>query len=709
MAQTPAQSVENNFSQGLITEATGLNFPENAVTETYNCEFNIDGSVNRRIGLNFEETFVFKTIGRADSVVNTFLWADVSGNGNTNVIVSQVGSNLYFNESDDSGNFSAGGTSSSVPLIPVSGAPATNTVEAQYTSGNGYLFVTHPYCEPMRISYDTTAHTAASTNIILQIRDFQGDLAEPYATDTRPTSTLAGLDVHHNYSLLNQGWTVANLTAWDTAQTTMPSNADVMWRFVDSSNNFDATSASIARVMQGNTPAPKGHYILTLSNQDRQSISGLTGPAATTTGFYRPSTSAFFSGRIFYAGINSAGFNSNIYFTQIVQNTNQYGYCYQQNDPTAADLFDLLPDDGGVIAIQEAGTIYKLMTVPGGLCVFAANGVWFVTGSQGLGFTADDYSVQKISDIATLSATSFISVTGFPCWWNGENIYIVSQQQTSAGAIPIVQPMTFSSIKTFYDAIPMSSKRMARGFYNGVDGHIRWIYRSTSTNQLTNSYEYDRILNYNIYTKAFYPWTISDSDVKVNSIVSTSFITRPVTSVTVVDSSSTVVDTSGNTVIDFEDSGSSEQQHDKYLVSYPLSGSYQFTFAERNDDRYLDWYGHDNIGVDYTSYFTTGYKLRGSGIRRFTNNYVRIFSRLSDNIAYTFRSIWDYATTGSGTGRWSTSQLVEHNDTGSYSTATKRLKVRGMGIAMQFKVTSITGKAFDIIGWSAAQPVNTAP
>jgi len=119
----------------------------------------------------------------------------------------------------------------------------------------------------MRIAYDIAAHTATATSITLKIRDFEGAVADPYAVDERPTSTLAALNISHFYNLLNQGWTSGNLTAWDTAQTTMPSNVDVMWRFVDATNTFTATTAIINSVVQGNTPAPNGHFILDLANQ----------------------------------------------------------------------------------------------------------------------------------------------------------------------------------------------------------------------------------------------------------------------------------------------------------------------------------------------------------------------------------------------------------------------------------------------------------
>lgn len=708
MPQQLAVAVENSFIKGLVTEATGMNFPEQAVTETFDCIFDIDGSVYRRTAFDFEDNWTTKVIDRSNRVIKDYLWQNVAGNGNVTVVVLQVGATIYFWEADGTGIFSTGEQSTTVTLTPVSGAPIPDTVEAQFTDGNGYLIVVHPYCEPMRIAYDISAHTATATNIILQIRDFEGAVNDPYAVDFRPTSTLAALDKYHHYNLLNQGWNDTNLGTWDTNQTTMPSNVDVMWRFVDTSNTFTASTAIINSVVQGNTPAPNGHFILNLANQDRSTASGIASLVNTTTSFNRPSVVAFFAGRVFYAGINYVGFNSNIYFTQIIENVNQYGSTYQQNDPTAADLFDLLPDDGGVLSIPEAGTIYKMHTVPGGLAIFAANGVWFLTGSTGLGFTASDYALLKIADIPTISDTSFINVNGYPAWWNAEGIYILASSDSAT--LPVVKSLTWDTFKTFYDSIPVSSKRFARGFYDKTDGIIRWLYRSSVTTELNDIYEYDRVLNFNTRTNAFYPWTISDNGaVKIHALMSTELITRPVNVLNVIDNSSNnVVDSSGNQIIAFETSGNDDQQFDKYVVSYFDGTNWNFTFANRTDDTYRDWFKYDDFGVNYNSYFITGFKLRGQAIRKFQNNWIDIVSRLDSEVAYNFQGIWDYATTGSGTGRWSTNQFVNHTDL-NYSNAFRRLKVRGHGKVLQFRVSSIENEPFDIIGWSSMQSVNGAP
>lgn len=720
MPQQAAFAVENNFSGGLITEATGLNFPENACTETFNCEFNLDGSVNRRLGFDFEAEHTTQIINRAGKAVSSYLWKNVSGNGDIALCVLQVGLTIYFYNIIADSNYSSGALATTVTLSPNAGAVDSETFEAQFSDGNGFLFITHPHCSVRRVSYDTATQVATATIVSLMARDFEGATADPYAVDTRPTSTLAGLDVNHKYNLLNQGWTTTTLTAWDTAQTTMPSNVDVPWSFKDATNNFDASAAAIARVYSGNTAAPKGHFILSVSNPDRDGTAGTSGVASSGSSFQRSSTSTFFAGRIFYSGINHVKFNSKIYFSQIVTRDEQYGFCYQQNDPTAEDLFDLLPSDGGVISIPEAGTIYKLFTISGGITVHAENGVWYITGSSGVGFAANDYSVIKIANIPSISASSFVNVAGFPAWWNNRGIYLLTLQGSAAvsdpsnstvrsQAIPSVQPLTDQKILSFFTDIPQGSKKHARGIYHYLDNHIRWIYRSTATDQVSELYEYDRVLNFNTLTGAFSPWTISDSPIKVNAIIPSDVVSGNISTSNVVDASvNNVIDGSSNQVIAFFSTGAETSPFDKYIVSYPEGGTYKFTFSDKVNADYLDWFTFDSEGISFDSYLITGYKVRGQAIKKFQNIWVRIFSELREPTSYNFQGIWDYATTGSGTGRWSVKQLIQH-PSADYAVVSKRIKVRGHGIALQFRLESVDGEPFHIIGWATLQSGNASP
>jgi hypothetical protein len=721
MAQQPSFNVENNFSGGLITTATGLNFPPNACTETYNCEFDWDGAVTRRLGFDFETGYETKDIQRSAQAITSYLWKNVAGNGDISLAVLQVGLTVYFYKIVLDQSYSSGAVVSNITLTPVSGAVDPEVKEAQFSDGNGYLFITHPSVNPIRVSYNSTTEVVTGTSLSLKLRDFEGAVADPNAVDNRPTETFPGGNSDHKYNLFNQGWTSTNLTAWDTAQTTMPSNADVMWQFVDSSNNFDASTASINRITAGNTPAPKGHFILTIWNQDRGTASGIGvgTPTSTTSGSERPSTSSFFAGRVFYAGINYSKFNSNIYFTQIIERDDQYEKCYQLNDPTSRDLFDLLPSDGGVIVIPEAGTIKKLMAVPGGLAVFAENGVWFVTGSTGIGFAANDYTVQKLSNIPTLTASSFVNVSGYPSWWNSEGIYILTpggqpvaaqgNAVLSQGGLPAVQSLTDSKIWSFFKEVPLESKKYAKGIYHYQDRHIRWIYKSESTTDVTTQYEYDRVLNFNVITGAFYPWSITDSDVKVNALIISDTVSGNVSVDDVVDGANLVVDASSNQVITFSSTAENQTPFDKYIVSYPSAGSYKFTFASKTSSSYIDWFTYDLEERSYDSYLITGYRIRGGTIRKSQDNWTRIFSEMdTQDAAYYFQGIWDYATTGSGTGRWSSRQLVEH-PLADYSTVSKRLKLRGHGLALQFKISSFPQKPFRIVGWATLSTTNNLP
>lgn len=771
MPQQILSSVENNFTQGLKTEYTGLNFPENAATDTDNCIYTIVGDVKRRLGFDYEDNAIKTTISRDGKALSQYKWDNASGDGETQIVVSQVGSILYFYKSS-----SATDTNPLSSTLLLSTADLTvfavdendpSTEECQYADGNGYLIVYNKNCNPF---YCTMFGDVVSTSpISIKIRDFNG-VIDGLESSVRPDS----LSNEHLYNLQNQGWTQGNkwfahsdtflkpgvgnntfyigpdipvsLGDLVTAQTNNPgnpdfypaqiagnvvyysggyitinassasvsdpgrnvgpwtilpsstgyindfvsavgvnpSNADVWWYFKDSTGAYNPSETNNG-VSLASGAAPKGHFILEAFNQQRSTTSTTTGMTPVITRL-RPTTGAWFQGRVWYTGVNSSqvassntsyySWTENIYFSQVIVDNTQFGKCYQVNDPTSEKLFDLLPTDGGVISIQGCGAIYKLFPIQNGMLVFAANGIWFITGSQGIGFTANDYTITKISSVKSISSTSFVNVQGLPYFWNEEGIYTITPSQQGLGIQ--VDPITVSTILSFYDEIPIQSKKYVRGDYDPIEYTIQWVYRDTVETGITDRYQFNRILNYNVFNKSFFPYTVEGTDSYIHGVL---FVSSP-----------------GNIL-------NSPIPKFKYICSAKDGVNYDFSFAEEKDSSYLDWKSVDNIGVNYDSYFVTGYKLHGQGQRRFQLNYIYVYSNSEVPTSYRIQGIWDYANDRSS-GKWTAFQLVTNALT-RFSRRFRRHKIRGRGLVLQFKISSVQGMPFDINGWSVREVQNT--
>jgi len=796
--QKVTSSIEQNFTGGLKTEFTGLNFPENACTSVDNCVFSIIGDVLRREGINFEANYFLNDIFVANSAINTYRWLNAGGDGDTEVLVLQVGATLYFFESSNSTAAAPLSTTVLMSTVILSGYLATGnltfdaTTECQFTTGNGYLFVFHPSIDPVYCVFNNGV--ILPNSIQVQIRDFTGFYPEPGnpAIGFRPTT----LTMEHNYNLLNQGWTGAPLwtavatnilaagslplgqqtfvvasgltgvtvsqlvsiaysayflyydiasgnyyyttgtgtatgvvssysgtslgidvttstsfsagpgteisvvisttstinpglventiNTWYAAVNNYPSNADIWYLYKDDTDVFNPTD-TYGNVTEPTAIAPQGHFILNAFNQQQSTVSGLNGVTniSTTT---RPKTGCWFQGRVWYAGVDASQqatgdqnfytWTENIYFSQVISNVTEFGYCYQENDPTDETFFDLLPTDGGVINIQGSGTIYKLYPLQNGILVFADNGVWSITGNSALGFTANDYNISKISSIQNISSTSYVDVMGLPIFWNEEGIYAVEMGQNN---VPYghggynVNPLTVGTILSFYNDIPLDSKRYARGAYDPTTYIINWVYRSTEEAGISNRYQFDSSLNLNVYNKAFYPYTFANNNACY---------------------------VSGITYMNYPE-GSLIPQF-KYLTQ---AGSSNMTFSEENDDvSWFDWFSYDGVGVNYTSNFVTGYKLHGGAMRRFQPMYIYMFSRNDVNNGYNINSIWDFATSGNS-GKYSSQQVI-NNAVTNFGMVYRRHRLRGHGLSLQIQVSSIAGMPFDIMGWSMMETVS---
>ena len=392
----------------------------------------------------------------------------------------------------------------------------------------------------------------------------------------------------------------------------------------------------------------------------------------------RPSTIAFFNSRAFYAGINDAILNSNIYFTQVIEQTNQLGYCYQKNDPTSEFFSDLLPDDGGVIKILEVGQIIKLHSYQSSLLVYATNGVWMVSGSKGSPFAANDYVVRKLSSIGVNSPQSFIDMKGVPIWWGEDGIYTIkfNADYDSFECVAI----TDDTIATFVLDIPALNRSFVKGTYDVQNQIAYWLYNDTEELEEEDYYKYNSVLVLNGLGGAFYPWTIGDGGVDVRGIV---YVDCPV----------------GNAIAAV-----------KYTSTIPIDASNEYlTFSEVWSNLYKDWNtyateisGDSDDELDYLSYFITGYKIHADGTRFFQPQYVYFYLEQEENAGAYMQAIYEFTTSGN-TGKWSSKQQIYNSCLTDRAVNYRRLKVRGKGRAMQFRVNSETGRPFTIIGWAARE------
>lgn len=407
--------------------------------------------------------------------------------------------------------------------------------------------------------------------------------------------------------------------------------------------------------------------------------------------YERPTACAFYAGRAWYAGVDSLDLSTSLYYSQLIENKNQYGKCYQVNDPTSEYNAAILPTDGGVVRIPEIGRIIKMWSQQSALLVFATNGVWVIQGSDfGAAFSPTDYVVKKISSYGTQSPMSFIDVEGFPVWWGEDGIFRIEYNPQFNSFS--VSKLSEETIQTFFDEIPARNRSKAKGAYDTKNHVAYWLYRNENISQLDAPNEYDRVLVMNLQTKAFYPWSFDASN-----------LTPEIKGI------GYVVDAVG-----FDTSAI------KFTTGVPVSTSSQYiTFCDLNKEvkEYTDFidfsedvHGTGTDAKDYSSYFVTGYRLDAEANKFFQSMYILLYLKVETDSAAYLQGIWDFANTGQS-GDWSTrqeasKQQVYNLDNVQRDFHARRLKIRGRGRALQFRVTSQTGKPFTIIGWSNAQSGN---
>lgn len=713
MPQSLTQKTVNTFVKGLITEAGELTFPEGASIDELNCDLKRDGSRRRRLGVAFEENNVLSSFTVDTSrLINTGDWVNVGGQAGLEFLVIQTGPTLrFYNKS--TAPYSANEIAQTVNLATyeVAGSVGAANTKCQFASINGALVVASPAINTIYVERNNTTGALTVSQIAFRTRDFewQGDKTT-YSTGL----ATASVSNERKYDTANAGWTgtkgAAALTTWIAAKAGYPPLTLPWYAGKNSSGAFAVTEWE--NVFSGTSLTGNGTFILNFFNKDRSTVSGIAGltPEVEATRF---KSVAAFSGRVFYAGLESAKNSGSILFSRLIEDLSELGDCYQINDPTSEDISDLLDTDGGVIRIPDAVNIKLLYSFGQALYVFAENGVWSINGVDGV-FRATEYSVKRVSNVGLLSPQTFVQAEGVPFWWSRSGIHTMQIDPGTGQAQE--QNISIATIQTFWDNISPSSKAAAFSVYDAINKKIFWFYPNNGE-LLAN--KYNRILVLDIPLQAFYPWKVEDQTTNTDYIVGAAFYSGFGSDLAALD----VVLDNGDDVFQGVDDVVSTQYVDfptgipavVLLVRDGPSGN--LTMATFSSETFLDW-----GSANYTSYADAGYEFFGDLLLQKTSPYIIVYSRMTEEgwsgnetIGYDpvrgssllVSSYWDFKKTPS----WSPQQayrykyplVVNPGDLTDFdypaTVISTRMKLTGRGRSMRLHFESEQGKDFVLLGY----------
>lgn len=483
------------------------------------------------------------------------------------------------------------------------------------------------------------------------------------------------------------------------------------------------------KLFTGNTRAPQGHFIVSAFNVDRSAVSGIPGLPVEATN-ERPSSVAFFSGRVWYAA------DSTVYYSQIMDEKKKAGMCYQEADPTSEDISDLVESDGGAIPIPEASKIIKLVSTGNGMLVFAFNGVWYISGGAN-GFSAVDISVSKISSVGTKYPLSIVQTQDTVFWWSDIGIQALKQASGQFGPIEGKfdnQNITETTIQTLYNDIPEQAKLMVKGCYDPAANTIQWLYQD---GEILETQFYNRVLLLDLTLGAFYTWKTSSEDLVSGPFLTGLFLSTSYNNIQInneVVSEGAFVTASGLRVISEDFVTDIKPSAITYTAVSRVGGNSMF-LAATADPLYSDWRFINDTGLAYESFVQTGYQLLDDAMRDKQMTYVFTYLRkteesyvpdpdnpggyiLANPSSCLMQVKWDWSNSSSS-GRWTTPvevyrftrpTFVPNDLTFDYGTdviITKN-KVRGHGKSIQFKFScDRIGYNFDLLGWAVPYTGNT--
>jgi hypothetical protein len=753
------QAVEvNKFNAGLITDASPLTTPDNSSLDEDNFVLNIDGSRNRRLGLDYEDNYsiistAVPNAGSTNIAISSYRWDNAGGDPSKSIEVVQIGNELKF--------FELNSQTISNGYFHTETFISSSTSKFSYATVDGILVVVNGDKIIYKLEYSPPS-TITRTTDRLKIRDFFGvhdvmggvDLTSGDAIQDRTVS----MSNAHAYNLRNQTFGIPRIdgnnetvmdpiTIFRNKANKYPSNADnvIASLYNDAEDADDRVidrffAEDLWKNPLGSSRAPMGYFIIDaldrgqsrlandVSNRSRYPELGhvITSLPLDSTPSGATVVSEF-AGRVFYGGFSGEVINgdsksprmsSYILFSKVVSSPSDITFCYQEGDPTSKDNSEVVATDGGFIRLNGAFGIQALINLGGSLMVVASNGVWRIVGGSDIGFTATAYIVEKITDRGCTSPDSIAQIDNSFMFWSDDAIYHVTTDQFGSW---VCNNISFGRIQKFYDSINIESKRRAVGAYDSYERKVRWIY-----NNFTTNLDEVKELVLDIQLQAYYTNTIknydSNSYPKVVSIYKGVPYTIDNNSTDVVVNNELVVIGNENVVLLSEERMGVSQRELGYVIVTNINPSISFTFGKYINNNFRDWQSVDGIGVDAEAYLITSY-LSGTDFQRDKQvNYITVHLRRTETgyddqmipinpSSCLMQSRWGWSDSDNS-GKWGREfqayryrlMHLPQDSSDSYdngfSTIVSRNKLRGVGKVLSLRFRTEPYKDLHLYGWS---------
>ena len=750
----PSKRAEvNNFIQGLITEASPLNYPANASLDEENFELNRNGTRNRRLGMDYEPSYALRDTAIPASSIPlakfaTYKWMNVAGIITREYLVVQTEQVLQF---FDLNVVSISGTGY-LGTLTLSSFPANTRYS--FTAIEGNLIVAAGVDTVAQVSYNGTVFSVEYRSLL--VRDIWGIQVTGTPNYETDLAYRGAPDTTHYYNLQNQSWGIPRkdstgvlvdpILKYYTDLSAYPSNSEMVWAGLQ----FQPVLAGVTfermytnlydEVLGANVTAPKGYFVIDLLKRGASraaeftlnatryptlAISTITLPTDVTAGGARVVTE--FAGRAWYGGFNgdvtdgdsrSPNLSNYIVFSRLIRNKNDFNKCYQEGDPTSRDSADLVDTDGGFIRLGGAKNVIAMLNLETHLIVICDNGVWTVTGGSEYGFTPTNYKVSKISAYGGISASSVVVEGGRAFYWSDSGVYVIGKEETGIFGVKNASQTT---IQTLYESIPAISKLECTGVYDVVGKKIKWLYNTGarfSNTSVTKELVFDTVIN------AFYQNKIGrlvNNSIEVLSLFPSTPFNRITEDTPIIVGTDAVLSVADSVVIPVEVITSSIQSI-RYLAIQIVNGVSKLTFSYYNNPSFIDWYSVDNAGVDAKAYLLTGDQTVGdSAIAKQTPYLIMFFKRTEDGVTpelipdhqsgCLMRFQWDFANT-INSKKWSVLQQVYRYRRALYITGvddpydngfkivSSKSKIRGRGKAFSLYLETEPLKDCYIHGWS---------